>query len=333
MPGSRVELRRLDPVRRVLRSWREMTGGTGRLDLRRRRTLVACSAGVDSSALAFALASATSEIVLGHVVHDLRGRVAREGDRDAARDLAARLGVEFAHADVTIERRGNLEAGARRARYTALAGMAEASGCEFVATGHQADDQLETVLMQLLRGRRSLAGAAPTRRLTRGVRLIRPMLVVTRAEAEAICRSARWAWREDATNEDESRLRAALRGRVLPILRELSPTVAGRAVRIARVQREMDEALEVWAASVPCVRTEGEIEWRRGDVAGLPPAVRAELLRSGLAGVGARAAAGRELDAMARAMGERAPKRYGIAGACVLIDGEGTRILASGRSV
>jgi len=81
-------------VRRIVRAWRALTGGRGVRDVDR-RTLIACSGGVDSSALVLALATATEHLVVAHVVHDMRGAEDALADRDAARVLAERVGLGF----------------------------------------------------------------------------------------------------------------------------------------------------------------------------------------------------------------------------------------------
>lgn len=229
-------------VRTVAASWRRLTGGRAVRDPHR-RTLVAASGGADSSALLIALATtaAPGSIVAGHVVHDLRSAEQSHADRDAARLLAEKLNVPFVETQVRARaEKGNVEEAARRLRYAALGKLAREQGCGFVATAHHADDQLETLLMRLLRG----AGPAglggirsrrPIDALDPRVLLIRPMLPITHSEAIDICTSFGWAWREDATNLDTTRLRSALRHRVLPILRELKPGAPARAVATAEL--------------------------------------------------------------------------------------------------
>ncbi len=147
--------------------------------------------GADSVALVLALAAATDRIVVGHVVHDLRTREEVEGDRDFVRDLTAELGLSFVERAVKVRSKrrdggkGNLEALARAARYDALVEMAAEAKCRFVATAHHADDQVETLLMGIMRGVGlvGLSGMAESRLLGRAgdgngkrVWLIRPMI-------------------------------------------------------------------------------------------------------------------------------------------------------------
>ncbi len=248
-PGDELPSRSDGASRAVVAAWRRLTASEGWTTARTpdadRRTLVACSGGADSAALAICLASASAgarrSVVLGHVVHDLRPASLALADRDRARGLALRLGVEFVEREVrVVGMAGNAEANARRARYAALAEMAREAGCPFVATAHHADDQLETLLMRVVRGSglRGLACIHASRRLAAGVRLVRPMLVASREDSLRICVLAGYEPAVDATNADTTRLRAALRAGVLPQLRQLNRGVAAHAVEIATAARE-----------------------------------------------------------------------------------------------
>ncbi|MGD9790524.1 MAG: tRNA lysidine(34) synthetase TilS [Phycisphaerales bacterium] len=220
-----------------------MTGGRAVRDAER-PTLVACSGGADSCALALVLATRAkrAKILVGHVVHDLREAHESLADRDIARRLAESLDLEFVERHIHVRaRKGNAEANARRARYRALEAMAREQRCLFVATAHHADDQMETILMRLLRGAGAtgLAGLHERRAISsektkaskqseiQDITLIRPMLGITRANAEALCAMSGVAWANDRTNADTSRLRAAIRHRVVPILRVIGESQRG----------------------------------------------------------------------------------------------------------
>lgn len=247
-------IRRQPAARRVLAEFRALTGGGRDADVHR-DVLVACSGGADSTALAAILATGPWRVVLGHAVHDLRPRPEALVDRDAVRTLADRLGVGFVAAEAP---RGNAvptnaESAARNARYAALEAMACDRDLPWIATAHHADDQLETMLHRLVRGAgpSGLAGIPRSRQLAGDITLVRPMLGITRGDAEAICRAASLAWQTDATNADESLLRNALRARVTPELERLAPGAATRASESARllaeaatlVQREAERVL------------------------------------------------------------------------------------------
>ncbi|MFN0132090.1 MAG: tRNA lysidine(34) synthetase TilS [Phycisphaerales bacterium] len=312
--SSSLTIRGLTRRDRVVRligpSWRALTGGPGRGRDEERRTLVACSGGADSSALVLALEAAVGvkeggaggptgarvgagRLVVGHVVHDLRSRAEAEADRDAARALAGSLGLGFVESRVEVKgRRGNAEAVARRERYAALTLMAAEQGCGFVATAHHADDQLETLLMGVVRGGgpRALAGIAASRAMGR-VRIIRPALGVTRAELRAACGRAGWNWREDATNADETRLRSALRHRVLPILEEIRPGAARRAAHAAVLQAHAARMVRELAEEVvERGLVEAGVLWEADQLRAMSPMVLGEALR--MAALGLRGGCG-----------------------------------------
>lgn len=314
-------------VRAIVASWRALTGGNAARD-QDRRTLVACSGGADSSALVLALASASREVVVAHVVHDLRDEASVLGDRDATRRLADLAGAAFVEARVAVRSlAGNAEGNARRARYEALSRLARERGCAFVATGHQADDQAELVLMRLMRGAGpdGLGGMRSRRRLG-GVALVRPMLGTTRVEGEAVCRSCGVEWREDATNRDVSRLRAYVRHEVMPRLVVRAPEFSRRAgdaagliAGAARVVRERAEAVLEFNA----MRADGGLVLGRGDCRKETLVVVGEVVRLAHEAVAGRAGVSRlsrrAVERVARALGdgEGRPRTFTLGGVTI----------------
>jgi tRNA(Ile)-lysidine synthase TilS/MesJ len=318
-------------IRRMVRGWRGLSGGAevrddaeGGAGTERnagRKTLLACSGGADSSALVLGLCAgvsrASERFVVGHVVHDLRPRADALKDRDAAKALAAWIGLKFVEAGVRVrsgasarvrecerardgggderpKRTGeaagvgrNLEALARTARYRALARMARANGCGFVASAHQVDDAMETVLMRLLRGAGGigLGGVRASRKIGRGVLLVRPMLAesggVSRAQSELLCREAGVAHAVDATNADETRLRAYVRGKVSPGLRGARRDAAARVASAGRVLAEAGRVVRARGEEVAArgVEREGEFELSRSVLAEEEPIVIGEVVR------------------------------------------------------
>lgn len=213
------------------------------------RLSVAFSGGLDSSVLLHGLAKLELPVELRalHVNHGLHA------DADAweahCRACAADLGIAYESRRVSVDRidRG-VEAAARQARYAAIADLL-AEG-EIVATAHHADDQLETVLLRMLRGSgvAGLKAIAELAELGAGI-LIRPLLDFSRAELEA--QAVRWRldWREDPTNRALEFDRNYLRAEVLPSLRERWPRASKAAVRLARHMRDADEILAAMAAA------------------------------------------------------------------------------------
>jgi tRNA(Ile)-lysidine synthase len=268
--------------RRIVRAWRALTGGPEVRDADR-PTLLACSGGADSTALAIALAAPSRPLVIAHVRHDLRPPAETEPERQGVRTLADRLGIPFVHAEARVSTLpGNPEANARRARYRILESLASDNRCAFVATGHHAEDQLETILMALVRGSgpRGL-GAMPEQRTLGRVTLIRPMLEVSRADARAICRAANATWFEDHTNADTSRLRAAMRAGPAPALAAIRPRALARASEAAAQLRDTADLLDTLAARI-LDRAEslpGALRWDRPALAAEHPALLAAALR------------------------------------------------------
>lgn len=288
------QVRRDRAAREVARRWRSLSGGAA--------TVLACSGGADSTALVLALAGAAppDRLVVAHVVHDLRPPEQAHADRDFVRVLAASLGLRFEERSVNVPRVGNAEAGARRLRYAALTDVARAHGCGVITTAHHAEDQLETMLLALVRGAgpRGLRGMRPTRTLAEGLGLIRPMLGVARADAERLCTLAGVAWRVDATNADLTRARALLRAKVLPVLEHLRP---GAALRAAGAAELLHDASTMIDARVRTVFGDA-YNWPREALRAEPAAVVGEGLRRAFA----RATGGQSNDRLPRRVVEQA---------------------------
>ena len=132
------------------------------------------------------------------------------------------------------------EAAARRARYAFLERAADALHCAVIATAHTADDQAETMLLQLCRGAgsRGLSGIPPRRG-----RVVRPLLAVPRRELERYARETGIPHREDPTNAGDSFARNRLRHHVLPVLETVNPAFLGNFGRCAARLAEDDACL------------------------------------------------------------------------------------------
>lgn len=235
------------------------------------RVLVAVSGGADSVALLRAMAALAGrkewslDLHVCHVNHDLRD----DADADAAfvRELAEALSLPLHVRDIRPGGAvGNVEQNARRMRYAALAEVAAEVDADRIATAHHADDQLETLLMRIVRGAsaRGMSGIA-WRRRTKGcdATLVRPMLRVTHDEAVALLNEIDQPWREDPTNADVSRWRARLRADVLPVLRDLRPDAAKKATdtadRLREASRVFDAAARRHAARLTTETSDGVV--------------------------------------------------------------------------
>ena len=211
-----------------------------------RALCVALSGGLDSTVLLAALASLRGTTGLpplraAHVDHGLHADSARWSGHCA--ELAGRLAVpcEILRAAAAAGPGESPEAAARAARYGALAGQLQAG--EALLTAHHADDQLEGVLLQWLRGGglRALAGMRAAAPFACGWHL-RPLLGFTREELRAWALQHGLQWLEDPSNADPRFDRNYLRLDVLPALRRRWPAAART---VARVALQAAEALEL----------------------------------------------------------------------------------------
>jgi tRNA(Ile)-lysidine synthase len=209
------------------------------------------SGGADSVAMLCLFAALRSklgiEIFVLHFHHQLRGVEADEDER-FVHMLADALHFEFLsdQADVAGEAHRNslnIEEAARNLRYRFFASIAYSRRLNRIAVAHTADDQAETVLAHLLRGTglTGLAGIYPLAGL-----IVRPLLECRREELRVYLRESGQAWREDATNQDTSHMRARIRHKLLPLLqKDFETSSVPRLARLAGFARE-DEAF--WRA-------------------------------------------------------------------------------------
>ena len=215
--------------------------------------VVAISGGPDSVALAHSCVGLLHEgkisrLVLAHVNHRLRGDES-DGDEQFVQQLPALwqapdvkcLTTRIEIAAVANAESENLEATGRRERYRWLAQVAQSENAAWIATGHTADDQAETVLFRLLRGSgvMGLRGIAESRPVE-SVRLIRPLLVVRRQQVLNYLREHQLAYRTDSSNRDLRFTRNRLRLELLPRLeQDYYPAIVDVLCRLAGQADEM----------------------------------------------------------------------------------------------
>ena len=242
--------------------------------------LCALSGGADSMCLLELLLSVPGlRVAAAHYEHGIRGE---ESLRDCAfvEEYCGLRGIECftGHGDVPAEalRRGQgTEETARELRYAFLERVADERGFELIATAHNADDNAETLLLNLVRG----AGAAglcgiPPRR----GRIIRPLLGVTREEIELFLAERGIPHVEDSTNESCDYSRNRLRREVVPVLRSINPSFSRAAARTGELLRRDESFLLSVAEEFISANFDGS-SLDAAKLAGLDPAVSSRVVR------------------------------------------------------
>lgn len=240
---------------------------------------VAFSGGPDSTALLHALAQLPAARQRGlralHVDHGVQTDSAKWARRCA--DFCGQLDLPLTTVRVAVDdRRGEgLEAAARRARYAAFGGHLR--GAEWLALAHHRDDQVETVLLKLLRGAgpEGLGGMRALRRFGHGF-LWRPLLDIPRAALRSYLGEQALEPIDDPANADPRFARNVLRREILPVLVRHWPHADASILHAARLCREAADHLAREAESTLMVRDDGSLDavgWLQ-----LPDAIRARVL-------------------------------------------------------
>ncbi len=259
--------------------------------------LVGVSGGPDSVCLIHILAGLKKtlgiKLHIAHLNHMLRGAES-DADADYVSSLAHELSIP-----ATIERREvktyqkqyrlSLEEAAREVRYAFFSEVARSLGGDAVAVGHTADDQIETILMHLVRGTglAGLRGMQPlsTLRSTNAaeLKIIRPLLGVRREETEAYCAARGLAPRSDSSNLLPNQLRNKIRLQLIPQLRGYNPDIDEALLRMASAADSdlayiEKEVSQLWG-SVVKEQPDG-VAMDRAAFSKLHPALRRHLVRS-----------------------------------------------------
>jgi tRNA(Ile)-lysidine synthase len=226
--------------------------------------LVAVSGGADSVALLLLLhhVSASMELHLeaAHLDHALRASSGE--DARFVMQLCAGLGIPLTLerrdvAELTRQRKANLEEVAREVRREFLVSTAQARACTLIALGHHADDQAETFLMRLLRGS-GVAGLAGMRMIS--LPFVRPLLPFRRADLLVYLEQSQVAWRDDASNRDTAFTRNRIRHDLLPLLETFNPNIG---CQLAGLCEQLQQDNEFWSSLVTaelarCGRWQGD---------------------------------------------------------------------------
>lgn len=219
--------------------------------------LVALSGGADSVALLLLLHEMGYPVHALHCNFELRG-TASDGDEAFCRRLCHAhdipLSVKHFRTRSYAQRHGiSIEMAARELRYQWFAEVAATQGAQAVCVAHHRDDNIETLLLNLIRGTgiHGLTGMRPVSQWTINssqLSIVRPLLEVSRAEIEAWLTERDQTWVTDSTNLDpDAALRNKIRLQLLPLMEEMNPRVreslAETAHRLAEAEALMGDAV------------------------------------------------------------------------------------------
>ena len=235
--------------------------------------LVAVSGGADSLALAAALLIEAKPLALNPIAITIDHQLQENSELQA--EKVSRQLKEFGYGQVFIKKvvvtsTNGIEAGARAARYEAIAQSVEETKASKVFLGHTHGDQAETVLLGLARGSgaRSLSGMA----IDNGI-YARPLLALTRETTELACKDFGFEIWNDPHNFNSDFTRVRVRREVIPYLeKNLDPGISNALVRSAALLRDDADALDQWAE-----RESGDLDCERLSL--LPRAVRTRIIR------------------------------------------------------
>ena len=221
------------------------------------RYLIGVSGGRDSVALLHWLVECGyNKLIVCHLNHQLRGRSSR-ADAIFVQKLAAKYDVGLALGAIDVRAlamrtKQSIETAARDARYKFFAQVARRRRCRTIFLGHHADDLVETFLINLFRGAgtgglSAMRGVSVRKIDNVKLRIVRPLLGVSREQIDDYVRKHRLKFREDASNKNLAPLRNRIRHRIIPeIEKQLGRNVRGtiwRAATIAAEEANFFEAL------------------------------------------------------------------------------------------
>lgn len=225
------------------------------------KVLVGLSGGADSVALLSILKELGYCCFAAHCHFALRGEES-DRDRNFAKQISAKLGVPFIEVKFdtlkyAADKKISVEMACRELRYEWFEAQRTALGCRYLAVAHHRDDSVETVLINLIRGTgiSGLTGIAPLNGT-----VIRPILGLSREEVENYISQSNLNYVTDSTNKETIYVRNKIRNRILPLMKEINPSVyeaiEATSVHLSETELIYREALNKKIESIVEVRDE-----------------------------------------------------------------------------
>jgi len=241
-----------------------------------KKIIVALSGGADSVCLLYILRDLSFTIEACHVNHKLRGE-ASDADEQFVRELCEKLDVKLHVCGIDVKalqkKHQSLEECAREARYSYLA---EIGTSALIATAHTANDNTETVLLNLTRGAglRGLCGIPPVRG-----NIIRPLIETTRAEILSYLLERDAKYVTDESNSSDEFTRNDLRLNIIPLLERINPSLNIGITRMCEVLRTDEEYLhEIAVTECRGAYYASENAYKVNLLINQPPAVQSRII-------------------------------------------------------
>jgi len=229
------------------------------------RVLVAVSGGIDSMCLADLFLKSDIEFAVANCNFHLRGDES-DGDSSLVRQWCESNGVRFHGTDFDTvgyarEHGVSIEMAARDLRYSWFAGLCESEGYSALAVAHNANDNAETLMLNLLRGTginglcgMASSGKIPVPGYDGNACLVRPLLGISRAEIESYVMEHGIPYREDHTNAETEYKRNKLRHLVFPVFSEINPsfleTLSKEMEHFAQASKVLDDYFSIYGESL-----------------------------------------------------------------------------------
>lgn len=207
------------------------------------KLLLAVSGGVDSVVLAHLCHDSKLDFSIAHCNFNLRGEES-DGDESFVVDLADSLDVEVYTQSFDTQKYAeskgiSIQMAARDLRYEWFEELGNSIQFDYTLTAHHANDNLETFLINLIRGT-GPEGLSGIKRENNGV--IRPLISFSREEIENFARGRKIKWREDSTNASDKYMRNKIRQQIVPVMEEINPQLLDG---FAKTQEHLRQSLDL----------------------------------------------------------------------------------------
>ena len=205
--------------------------------------IIALSGGIDSMVLFDILEKLNENIVIAHVNHNKREESIDE--YHYIEKMAQQKGVPFEGYSITDDAKSNFPHDARLKRYEFFRAIAQKYKSKKIAVAHHLDDQVETILMRIVRGT-SFSGYSGIKeiRMDRNVAIIRPLMDIKKKQILAYAKEHKITFFEDATNKEDMYTRNRFRNNIIPLLEEENPNLDQKIIQLAEYIDSANEVLE-----------------------------------------------------------------------------------------